>query len=390
MLQYRLLIIVSLAGALLMLGVGMIVPLLPQRILVLSGSMQSVGYIASTFALTYLLLQLPLGSMADRLGAKPFLVLGYFMCAVSGLVFLVAQTPEAIFFGRLVQGAGEAPIWALGPALLSLAYPNAKGRVIGIYNAAIHAGLTAGPLLGIVLFPSAGSNAPFLIFAALSLFSGIALLRLLPGRSSIPEGSFEQVPSLSVLVGFLRLPGTQAALLGILVYGAAYGIFTSVLPAYLKIVKGFDHQSIGIYFALFYLAISVSQLIVGPLSDKYGRRLFMVSGLVIASLGIVMFDLVAPHWILMPLTVASFGLGVFCVSSMAHLNESVPVAFKGSVSGGYYLSWGLGFFFGPIAVGHIAEIANPEAGYYLLALAMLGLAFIFCLSSDRIRFTVGA
>ena len=144
--QYRLLIVISLSAALLMVGVGMIVPLLPQRIISLSGSMQNVGYLASFFALSYLLLQLPIGTMADRLGIKPFLVLGYLCCGISGLVYFFADSTDTIFWGRIIQGAGEAPIWALGPALLSLAYPDAKGRVIGIYNAAIHAGLTLGPL----------------------------------------------------------------------------------------------------------------------------------------------------------------------------------------------------------------------------------------------------
>ena len=40
--------------------------------------------------------------------------------------------------------------WALGPAVLSIAYPEKKGAVIGFYNAACHLGLTFGPILGIM------------------------------------------------------------------------------------------------------------------------------------------------------------------------------------------------------------------------------------------------
>ena len=73
---FRFLIVISLAASLLMVGVGMIVALLPQHILDFSGSLTSVGYLASFFALSYLAVQLPTGALADRLGAKPFLVLG--------------------------------------------------------------------------------------------------------------------------------------------------------------------------------------------------------------------------------------------------------------------------------------------------------------------------
>ena len=379
--QYRFLIVVSLAASLLMVGVGMIVPLLPQRMIELSGSMQSVGYIASMFALSYIIFQLPMGSMADRLGVKPFLVSGYILCFMSGLIFYYAGTPEMILLGRLIQGAGEAPVWALGPALLSLAYPDAKGRVIGIYNAAIHAGLTLGPLLGICFFPSAASHLPFLIFAGLCLVAGMVTFQFLP--ASVSRAGVKQEPGLRALLALLRLRDPQLTLIGILLYGAAYGSFISVLPAYLVLFKGFDSRSVGVFFALFYVAISVSQLIAGPLSDRYGRTLFMLAGPGIAAIGIVL-SVSLPHpWIYASLTLASVGLGVFCVSSMAHLNESVPCSLKASVSAAYYLSWGIGFFIGPLLIGAYGDMLKPESGYYLLALLMAGLSGSLWMSHVR-------
>ena len=81
----RFLVVVSSAAFLLMMGVGMIVALLPQRVLDFSGSLKSVGYVASFFALSYLAVQLPIGNLADRLGARPFLVFGYALCCISGI-----------------------------------------------------------------------------------------------------------------------------------------------------------------------------------------------------------------------------------------------------------------------------------------------------------------
>jgi len=47
------------------------------------------------------------------------------------------------------------------------------------------------------------------------------------------------------------------------------------------------------------------------------------------------------------LFLASFGLGMFCISAMVLLNEAVPVSLKGAISGVFYLLWGLGFFLVP-------------------------------------------
>jgi MFS family permease len=146
-------IALNLAVFLLMLGIGMVMALLPQRIIDLSGSASKVGCLASAFAVSYLFLQLPMGRLADRYGFKLFLALGYLLCALTGLLYIAAESPEVIFLGRLLQGAGEAPVWALAPALLSVLYPTAKGRTIGVYNASLHLGLTAGPLLGIFVAP---------------------------------------------------------------------------------------------------------------------------------------------------------------------------------------------------------------------------------------------
>lgn len=329
--------------------------------------MASVGYIASFFALSYLIVQVPIGNLADRLGAKPFLVLGYALCCVSGLVFFFAGSAETLFLGRFIQGAGEAPVWALGPALLSLAYPRAKGKVIGIYNASIHTGLTIGPLLGIWLFPTGAGNLPFLLFATLCFSGGATVLLFLP-RAPVTRGQVAgQTPSLRETLRLLKARGSLVVLAGVLLYGAGYGIFISVLPASLALTKGFDHLALGVFFALFYVAISVSQVVVGPLSDRHGRHVYMISGFILAAIGFASFAPFSHPWIYVPLTLASFGLGVFCVSSMTYLNESVPESLRATMSGSYYLSWGLGYFLGPLAVGQLGEIVHPQAGYTLLA-----------------------
>ncbi|MDR3331624.1 MAG: hypothetical protein LBT08_03250 [Synergistaceae bacterium] len=63
-----------------MIGVGMIVAFLPQRIIDLDGHERNVGYLASMFAIAYIMLQVPVGTMADKLGFKLFLVAGYLLC----------------------------------------------------------------------------------------------------------------------------------------------------------------------------------------------------------------------------------------------------------------------------------------------------------------------
>ena len=373
----RSLLVVCLAAFLLMIGVGMIVAILPQRMLVFSGSLRDVGLIASVFAVSYVLVLLPIGALADRFGAKTFLVIGYAFCCAAGLVFAFAGSSVAILLGRLIQGVGEAPVWALGPALLSLMYAEAKGRAIGIYNAAIHGGLTAGPMLGILLFPTGEGSGPFLVFAGLCFAAGATVLVFLPRTPRHAGRAIGSVPSWRHLVRLLTTSGPIIALVGILLYGAGYGVVISVLPASLILHRAFDNQDVGVFFVVFYLWISVAQLIVGPLSDRHGRHRFMAAGLAFAALGFGVLPW-APHpWVYGPFMLASIGLGTFCVASMAYLSETVDVSLRATVSGGYYVAWGIGYFLGPLVVGTVGAAVGWQAGYLLLAGSYAVLAATF-------------
>lgn len=380
--KQRTLIGLNSAVFLMMLGVGMMMALLPQRIIALTGSGGTVGYLASAFAISYILLQVPIGRLSDRFGFKPFLFWGYLLCSLTGVLYYFADHPNLYFWGRVFQGAGEAPVWALAPALLSLRYPAAKGRVIGIYNASLHIGLTIGPLLGILLAKELTGRQPFLFYAGVCLGGALLLQFSVPTERGEARGggqSEKQTFDWNNLAALVTLGNSLAALLGIALYGAGYGLFLTTIPSFLILVKNFQQTSVGLFFALFYIAISLSQVITGGLSDRMGRKVFMIAGLFLAAWSIAIFTELPPPWIVAALTAGSLGLGVFYLSSMAYLNEVVPDTLKGTISGAYYLFWGIGFFVGPLLIGKMNGAA-AVAGYRIFAvlLFMEALILVFC------------
>ena len=333
-----------------MLGVGTIMPMLPGKVIALTGSQSAVAYLASAFALPYILLQVPMGVLSDRLGFKRFLIAGYLLCCVSGILYYLADAKSLVFLARVVQGAGEAPLWALAPALLSLLFPATKGRVMGLYNATLHVGLTLGPLLGLLLLRILPGEFNFLFFAACCALSA-CLVAVLVEQTAAPApaaGSRFEVANIAALASD---PAIFAVLAGIALYGAGYGLFLTTLPAFLLGVKDYGQTFVQLFFACYYLSVSLSQLIAGPLSDRFGPRRFMIGGLGATALLIGAFPHLSRGSTLAVLFAASIGLGTFFLSSMAFLNEAAPDALKGTVSGAYYLFWGIGFFAGPVALG---------------------------------------
>lgn len=367
MAKHRSIVALNLAIFFFMFGVGMIVPLLPQKIIALTGSLQSVGYLASAFAVSFVLLQFPMGRLSDRFGFKGFLLAGYLTCSVSGLFYCFSDTPEMIFFGRMLQGIGEAPLWALAPALVSILYPRSKGKVIGFYNASIHLGLTAGSAGGILVSSFWVNNESFLLFALSGLLGALFVLVAVKDpdqKAPIAEGAVDKM----AFMALVKNSSSLAVFGGIILYGAGYGIFLTVLPGFLIQEGGFSSVNIGWFFMLFYVAISLSQAIIGPLSDRYGPGKTMVIGLMAVFIGVGMFPEKQSWEIYSWLFVASFGLGFFCVSALAWLNGCVGDSLKGTVSGTFYLLWGVGFFSAPPLLGLSGTILKTAIGFYLLAL----------------------
>jgi MFS family permease len=351
---------------LLMVGVGLIVALLPQRIMNLSASVSDVGILASAYAIPSVLLQIPIGNLSDRFGFKSFLVGGYLLCGLTGFLYFFADTPNLYFGGRFLQGIAEVPIWALAPALLSVQYASDKGKFMGIYNASLHCGLTLGGVMSIIIFRIWQGNEPFLLFAVMSILGGLITTLFVKNPNQKPT---DKAAALEIR-GVWSLLANRTNLLvfsGITLYGAGYGIFITIIPAFLISAKDVAQTTIGVFFALFYIALSLSQLFAGTWSDRKGRKPAMIVGLLIAALGIATFHTCEYPLFIVFLALAGLGLGMFCVSSMAFLNERVPMSLKGTISGAFYFSWGAGYFFGPLLIGRIGSAFSYHTGFSLFA-----------------------
>ena len=352
-----------------MFGVGLITPLLPGKILNLSGSTFQVGWLASAFACSFILFQVPIGLLADKFGYKIFIALGYFVCGTAGFIYLMADSSILILGGRLIQGVGEAPLWALAPALLSILKPTNKARVIGYYNASLHIGLTSGSIFGFAVHGYLPEYQAFVIFISLCTVAGILTL-MCGNNKTTPSVTTESRFGIDnqELFQLVREPKNICLLSGIAVYGVGYGVYLTIIPSFLLEGNQFNHTSVGCFFIGFYLGISIAQLIGGYIADKRGRVLPMVTGIFLFALGQIFFHRFTIGISIGFLSLASFGLGLFFIGSIAILNDQVGNKSKGLVSGLFYLFWGCGYFAGPLILGYVGE-----QGLYVQGFTSLGI-----------------
>ena len=96
----------------------------------------------------------------------------------------------------------------------------------------------------------------------------------------------------------------------------------------------------------------------------------MIWGMVLASVGIAAIAWFPNGWGFIPICIASVGLGLFCVASIAELNGCVDDDLKGTISGAYYFFWAVGYMLGPLVVGWL--MAAMPTGALLMLAGILG------------------
>ena len=129
----RVLTLVSAVVLLDVLFFSAIAPLLPTYVEDLDLSTSQAGVLAGSYAFGTLVTSIPAGWVAARWGARPTLLAGLAIFAVSCVGFGLGESFGVLVAARLLQGLGGAASWAAGMAwLVSIAPRERRGQVIGI------------------------------------------------------------------------------------------------------------------------------------------------------------------------------------------------------------------------------------------------------------------
>jgi MFS transporter, DHA1 family, multidrug resistance protein len=136
-----------------------------------------------------LLLTVPGGRLADRLGRKPLLVAGLAITSMPSIVVAsgIAQSFFAMALLSVVMATGNAIGNPARQALIADVAPSGRqGLAMGIYGVAEDVGFLIGPLMGGLLWDRAG---PPIAFASFALVYGVTIaLVIILLRSAAPSG----------------------------------------------------------------------------------------------------------------------------------------------------------------------------------------------------------
>ena len=186
----RNLIVLAVTMIVIMLGFGMVMPIMPFYIDRLGAIGRDLGWLVAVYSMMQLIFAPVWGSVSDRVGRKPVLMLGIVGYAVFLILFGLATRLWMLFLARSLAGILSSATYPSMMAFISdSTTPEGRGGGMGKLGAAMGLGVILGPGLGGWL---AGDSLalPFFIAAGLALVTLALVAIFLP--ESLPPSARQQ------------------------------------------------------------------------------------------------------------------------------------------------------------------------------------------------------
>jgi MFS family permease len=343
-----------------------ITPLLPYYTDLLDLSKSQAGLLAGAYAAGTLLLSLPAGLLAARVGPRATLLGGLALLTLACVVFGFGERYELLVGARFAQGVAGAACWASGMAwLLAEAPADRRGELIGTALGVAIAGALGGPILGAL----ADASSPSIVFSAVAaVTAGLAVAVV----------STPRPPSAGASGGLRRALTTRRVLAGawLTTLPALFFGATTVLAS-----LRFDALEVGAagVAAVFLVAAGLEAAvspIVGRFSDRRGRRLPMTFGVTALLAACLLLPLAETDaWLLAVCVVAALALGgVMWAPAMSLISDGAARAGvpQGLAFGIVNLAWAGGQVAGSVGGSATAQATSDAAAYGLLAVLAAG------------------
>jgi DHA1 family multidrug resistance protein-like MFS transporter len=390
-----------------MLGFGIVLPLMPFYVTHFNASGRALGFLISIYSIMQFIFAPFWGQLSDRIGRKPVLMLGILGYAIA---FALQGMSQNIWQFILARGLGGILSSATLPTAMAyvadITKPEERSKGVGMMGAAMGLGMIFGPMMGGLLthlylpLPAAinqtmldtstnttiALSVPFFASSLLALIAFPIMHFLLP-ESLTPDKrqtKAEQAGGtrLTQLVEGLRgASGFLFAMAFLLAFALAN--MEGVLGLYGKKNFNIGPSELGLLMgAMGILSVIQQGFVIGPLTKKIGEENVLKSGLFISILGLVCLALAPTKWLMMGACLLfSVGNVLLQPSVTSLISKRAAPGQQGSAMGLNNSFQSLGRAMGPLWAGFAFDIYDTLS-FWTGALIQL-IAFAFSLRMLR-------
>lgn len=367
------------------LGIGMIVPVLPKLVEKfgsedLGQAAHTYGLLASSYALMQFLFAPVLGSLSDRFGRRPVILISLFGSGLDLLLLAFAPSLSWFFVGRIISGITGANFSAATAYIADISPPEKRAANFGMVGAAFGLGFIIGPALGGILSEH-GLRVPFLAASVLTLINWLYGCFVLP-ESLSPENrrpfSWAKANPVGALASFARHPmllGLAAAYfllcLAHQVYPATWVLYTGYRFDWTPKLTGWSLAAVGFCAAL------VQGGLTRKIVPALGEPKAILLGVMVAIISFTGYGLATAGWMVYPLIVFGSLAGITTPAVQAVISRGSGADEQGAVQGALTSLNSVAGILGPYAAtwlfGHFIKTTPPVPGAAFFCGAALNL-----------------
>lgn len=355
-----------------------ILPLMATRIFGLTAITAALTFIVA-FGLTKAISNFVAGTLSDKLGRKPVLVLGWFVGLPVPLLLLWAPNWGWIILANILLGINQGLTWSTTVNMkIDLVGPARRGLAMGLNEAAGYGAVAlTAYLTGFIAQRGGLRPQPFflgLAYAGAGLGLSVLFVRETQGHAQFEAAGGERSESIPLRMReifvktSLREPALSASCVGGLTNnlndGMAWGLFPLLFASH-----GLSVVAIGVLVALYPVTWAAGQLVTGAASDRVGRKSLIGGGLAIQALSLAA---VAVGHSFAVWALAAVGLGVGTAMAyptlLAAVGDVAEPQWRASAVGVYRLWRDGGFVVGALLSGIIADAFGISAAIWTVAL----------------------
>lgn len=382
-----------------MLALGIMVPVLPKLIIQFEGGdLASAARVSGVFSFAWALMQFlagpVLGSLSDRFGRRPVLLLSSLGLGLDYVLMALAPNLSWLFLGRLISGITAATFATASAYIADISAPEQRAARFGMLGAAFGIGFIIGPAVGGVL-GNTDLRLPFWVAAAFSLLNTAYGFFVLPESLQPEKRRPFQWKVANPLGAFQFIRSHAGGGLGRLVvaaffYYVAHESLPSMFVIYTDYKFHWSEKTVGLVLgAVGVSSMLVSAVLTGKAVRLWGEAGTLVIGLLFGIAGFACYGVATTSAVFLA-GVPLIGLwGVCGPAQQALMSSKVDATQQGQLQGSLSSLRGIAGMIGPLlftqsfayATTHQAPAGLP----YYLSSALLVASLLLSLPAFNFR-----
>ncbi len=355
-------------------------PVLPLFALYLGAGPEVIGFVVGISTVTGIFFKLPSGALSDIIGRRKTMFMGLLVFAVMPFTYIMVKDYYTLIAIRFLHGLATAIYGPVSMAIVADIAKGKKGEMLSWFSSVTIIGNLLGAPVGGFILHSISGNASATNFHTAYLISGfsgvmslILAIGLLKEKDTIEKGlglkesvnrfisGIKEVVSDKRIVITSNMEGLQ---------NMAMGALEAFLPIYAVTIAGLNVFQAGLLWGIQIFATILSKPVMGKISDKYGRKPIIISGMLLCAVSFGMIPLLKDFYPLMGAAILfGFGEAFVTSSSAALVTDMCKEKHFGTAMGTFGTIFDIGHASGPILSGIL--IAQFDYLYAFLIISSL-------------------